>query len=535
MRFDAIGAVPARDVLVGRTSVERLMLALAVVVTRLPFRSERLYDLDSVNFALGLSEFDPWLHRPHPPGYYLYILSGRLMQRIFPDPNDALVALSVAASVVAVLALYELARAIYGGRAGVFAGVAFVLSPLCWFHGTVALTYIVEVAGAAVVGWLCWRAARGDKNAAVWSGVALGLLIGFRQSAVLFLGPLWLYSITRTPGHLGRSAIAFVASCLAWFVPMIGDAGGAERYFGALENLWLAVPAKKTVAAQSLAAGAALGAARIATIGFIFLLTLGSLPAFALLRLRESDPVSGRKMFTFAWLAPGMLFFSIVYLIFVNSGYLLVITPPLFAWIGHVLDRYTSRSGQREATAALAAAAALNVCVFLWAPLYCSYNSVRAFERDLDQTVRDIRTHYSPEKTLIVAFDAHFFGFRHAGYYLPEFETIAYPAAGFRDGKGILSSAGGRPRPALAAPPSGFEEIVFFPLPPGELYEEHFHRNVTLRIGDSRIERVQAGKTALRQTGADALEELYWELAPGFERPSTDVPSALATEYRCTR
>jgi hypothetical protein len=510
---------------VSHVLVERLLLALAVAITRIAFRSERLYDLDSVNFALGLSKFDPWLHQPHPPAYYLYILTGRLMQWLFPDPNDALVAVSVAASVVAVLGLHELARAMYGGRSGLFAGLAFVLSPLCWFHGTVALTYIVEAAGAAIVGVLCWRTLQGDRRAALCSAMALAVLVGFRQSSILFLGPLWLYCISRKPRQMALPAVAFALTCVAWFTPMVVEAGGAERYFGALQNLWLGVPSKETVASQGAAAGFALGLARIATIGLILMLTLGAFVFAGLCRIRKPLPAERRKTFVLVWMAPGLAFFSAIYLIFVNSGYLLVITPPLFAWLGGVLDRYTRDAGRFEATAALAAGAALNICVFLWAPLYCSYKSVRAFERDLDRTVHDIRTHFRPERTLIVAFDAHFFGFRHAGYYLPEFVAIAYPAAGFHDGYGILSS-GDRRTLRLAEPPSGFENIVFFPLPKGERYEEHFRENVLLTIGETRVTDFRAGGTDLRLANADSLAVLY------RHQPRTEVHTTSTAEYK---
>jgi hypothetical protein len=40
---------------------------------------------------------------------------------------------------------------------------------------------------------------------------------------------------------------------------------------------------------------------------------------------------------------PGLLFFTFIYLNFVNSGYLLVLTPPLFAWV-----RKTASAGRGE-------------------------------------------------------------------------------------------------------------------------------------------------------------------------------------------
>src|SRR6476661_7597639 len=82
----------------------------AVALTRVLFRSRLLYDLDSVNFALGMLRFDPASHQPHPPGYFLYVLLARLVNRLLANPNDALVMISVVASCGAAWLIYLLAR-----------------------------------------------------------------------------------------------------------------------------------------------------------------------------------------------------------------------------------------------------------------------------------------------------------------------------------------------------------------------------------------------------------------------------------------
>src|SRR6476661_4332171 len=85
-----------------RRWLECALLVAAVVLTRILFRSHYLYDIDSVNFALALDHFDPAVHQPHPPGYFLYVWLGRLANTIFQDANTALVAISIAASAGAV-------------------------------------------------------------------------------------------------------------------------------------------------------------------------------------------------------------------------------------------------------------------------------------------------------------------------------------------------------------------------------------------------------------------------------------------------
>src|SRR5262245_31071231 len=54
------------------------LIGAAYFVAHLPLLAPTLEDIDSLNFALGLREFDPSRHQPHPPGYPVYIGLGRL-------------------------------------------------------------------------------------------------------------------------------------------------------------------------------------------------------------------------------------------------------------------------------------------------------------------------------------------------------------------------------------------------------------------------------------------------------------------------
>src|SRR5690349_21347253 len=130
---------------------------ILIACTRIIFRSHLLYDIDSVNFALGVSRFDPAAHQPHPPGYFLYICMGRLVNRIFEDPNTAFVAISIIASCGAAWMIYLLTKTWINQEAANIALGLFLFSPLCWFHGIVALTYIVEAFFSGLIGYLCWR------------------------------------------------------------------------------------------------------------------------------------------------------------------------------------------------------------------------------------------------------------------------------------------------------------------------------------------------------------------------------------------
>src|SRR5438046_10135233 len=97
-------------------------IVCAVALSRFFFRSHYLYDIDSVNYALALDRFDPTVHQPHPPGYFLYIHLGRLARLVFHDSNTALVVLSILGSCAAAAMIYVLAECWFVRRAAVFAG-----------------------------------------------------------------------------------------------------------------------------------------------------------------------------------------------------------------------------------------------------------------------------------------------------------------------------------------------------------------------------------------------------------------------------
>ena len=54
------------------------VIAAVYLLAHLPLLARSLEDIDSINFALGLRQFDVALHQPHPPGYPVYIALGRL-------------------------------------------------------------------------------------------------------------------------------------------------------------------------------------------------------------------------------------------------------------------------------------------------------------------------------------------------------------------------------------------------------------------------------------------------------------------------
>jgi hypothetical protein len=442
----------------GRSCFELTLLCIATALTRCAFRSRYLYDVDSVNFALALGRFDPAVHQPHPPGYFLYVLLGRLLNGVIHEPNTAFVAISIAASCGAAATIALLTREWFGIKAARCAALLFVFSPLAWFHGTVALTYIVEAFFSSLTGYLCWKKSLGR------AGFVLGLAAGFRPSSLLFLGPLWLFSLRGARRHRQwQSAAMLAVTVLAWAVPMILLSGGASAWLSSLASLWNTVPGKTTFVNSSIANSAA----RLLTICLIYGLCFGCAAALPFVKRPNlaRGAVPGLRVFALIWILPGLLFFTFVFLKFVNSGYLLVVSPPAFAWLGLLASNRAGFSNRRVRVALTGACLGINTLILLFAPVYCSWSATRQFERELAAVLIALPKVASSRDTVIVGLDSHFMGYRHAAFYLPDYETIQYPRVRLGSGWRVFTVKNRattlREIPSLAP----YKRFIFFPLP----------------------------------------------------------------------
>jgi Protein of unknown function (DUF2723) len=243
--------------------------AAAFFLAHLPFLARRLDDIDGVNFAMGVADFDVTLHRPHPPGYPLYILLGKLSLGLASITGLTahtgidwyawtLAFWGALAGALAVFPLIRIFRAA-GGDAAIALGAALltVSCPLFWFSASRPMSDIPGLAAAMAVqallaeafvrqeGWRD-RAVRPAELVAtgrliVLSAMLAGLAAGLRSQTVWLTVPLLVIVITDRAGRgaagaaLG-STITFIVGVLVWFVPLLIVEGGPGRYFAALTS-----------------------------------------------------------------------------------------------------------------------------------------------------------------------------------------------------------------------------------------------------------------------------------------------------------
>ena len=221
-------------------------LAIVFLAAHLPFLPPTLEDIDSINFALGVRDFDVAKHQPHPPGYPLFIALGKVSTPLLraagvPAPEPRAIALWSALSGAALVGLlFALFRALDGDewRAG-WTALLVALSPLFWFTALRPLSdttgLAVAVAAQALIVASLTR--RGSPRTLLAGAFVAGLAIGFRSQAFLLTLPLLALALV-LPGlrfmlRLAAAA-AVVLGALAWAIPLVVASGGLEGYAGAL-------------------------------------------------------------------------------------------------------------------------------------------------------------------------------------------------------------------------------------------------------------------------------------------------------------
>jgi hypothetical protein len=252
-------------------------LAIVFLLGHLPFLASTLEDLDSVNFALGLRDFDPVRHRPHPPGYPIYMALGKAANLAMSEPAALAIwgALFGAISAFSLLQLFKSLDRLdlpadqeLPPRPGlsetltspaVAATLLTMASPLFYFTASRPMSDMAGLSAALGVQAVLVTAVvrqrrpvtglvRGafDSEVAASSGrvILLGafmaaLAIGMRSQAAWLTLPLLVLVLFDRAGRgaagaLIGSAVWFIFGALLWAVPLVVATGGPVAYWQAL-------------------------------------------------------------------------------------------------------------------------------------------------------------------------------------------------------------------------------------------------------------------------------------------------------------
>lgn len=490
-----------------------LVSALLTLVARLAVPAHRLFDHDSVQFALGVLQFDLAAHQPHPPGYPLYLGLLKLLAALGVPPLAGMVALSIAAATAGAFCFALVAARLAGEHAAgaaLLAGVLYAFNPLLWFYGELPLVYAVEGGLTAVLAWAALGMADGRRRFLVACALfaAAG---GVRPSTLVLLFPLFLWGLWRAwrrGGFLSwkltlAGAALGAAVCVAWLTPLALAAGGLPTYREISGQHFATL-----LPVTSVVYGAGFGALAHNVEVLVKWALQGLLPAAAAVLVawgtaprRIGDGLRlalSRAGFLAVWAVPPILFFALFHV--TKAGYTLIHLPAMLA--AAVLAATPALADGRRRFAVVAVALLVGAGLFVfgsdrrddqprWTAVFLhehNQGDLRAYERDLDALISAL-DRFPPERTFLAAVElagdggAGADGFlypyhRHLQWYAPEHPlALLVPEQGFAE-----ATAGGRSRfhrvDGTVPVPAGVDRVVFvlarpvgerLPLPPAEV------------------------------------------------------------------
>ena len=206
-------------------------LAVAALLSRLPWFDTTLFISDSARYLLALERYDVTAGRPHPPGNPLYVFCVKGASVLWGDPVGGLALVSALAGTAAVLALYGLGREAGGRTVGAIAAVALASSPLFWFFGCVGMPATSEAALSVGLAWACLRARRTGGGAAFAAAtVLMAAGFGLRSTFVMLVSPLCLWAAWPRRRALLPAGAAIAAAAIGWSLLAASLSGGWEAY-----------------------------------------------------------------------------------------------------------------------------------------------------------------------------------------------------------------------------------------------------------------------------------------------------------------
>lgn len=369
MPLPRIGPLAGRLFSPAAVRVVLLALVLLFLAGHLPWRTAPPTDIDEANFVLAVRRYGVASHRPHPPGYPVFVALGKLARPLTALAGPAPLASGGRAAVearalavwaalfgaAAVVPLFRFFRAIEDRTGVALAATAFtVAAPLYWFTAGRPLSDVPGLAAVLLVDALLLEAWRRQRAAArsraapettagrpvrlvVLGAAVAGLAGGLRSQTVWLVGPLLVAILAAWPGARLRLAAAagsaWLASVAVWLVPLVVSTGGWAPYLDVLgrqavedlafvEMLARRPTADRTIQALAFTFGAPWATREMA-------LVILTLAAVGLLTLVRRGARVGR-----VWCVLGVAFgpYALFHLLFQESEttrYALPLVPPV--------------------------------------------------------------------------------------------------------------------------------------------------------------------------------------------------------------
>lgn len=202
-----------------------LVLSILVALTRLLAISRTLHEWDEALFVRGIREYDVFEHRPHAPGYPLFMLAANTASYLIRSEFRAVQAVVVLAAMLIFPTAFYFARELRLSYGAALIGATFTaFLPTVWYYGGTGLSDVpalVAILGAAAF------LLRGGRNpgAYILGALLLAVAAGIRPQIVLVAMPPAL------AGAMACRSLRTVAAAALTVLVATAAAYGGAAYF----------------------------------------------------------------------------------------------------------------------------------------------------------------------------------------------------------------------------------------------------------------------------------------------------------------
>ena len=438
-----------------------ISLVAITVATRVIFACRYLTGWDSILLARALEHFNILAHRPHPPGYIFSVWAAKFFA-IFFEPNAAYIAVGIAATAITAILIWRIALRYVSPAMSFAISLLWCLSPLVWFWGSVAETYIISPLFVSAGILAAIRFDESDGKKALWSavlGAIVGIASGFRQDLIILMGVPALFFVLINYRHGIRKtlfpfAAGFAGPFALWFGISSANCGGVREYLDIVHRQFtISVyegrfrdPLFRFKLAGERIAVALVFAFGIAVVPFIAVVLAHPKRALRAAISNIRTPIG----YMIVQIVFTTIFFLVVFM--AKSGYILIFVPPTMILLSVAFKKY---SAGRAATAIVIVLAILNGIATPLLPkgsfprYYYSPESarqiydrlfaqntlanLRAYEEKIETITDVIIPENPPERTIVLIARARsYFSQRHAQFFLENYPIICLYYPGYK-------------------------------------------------------------------------------------------------------
>jgi hypothetical protein len=340
-----------------------IMVAVLFLATRLPAMSP-YFNIDNVNLAFSLENFDPRVHQPQPPGYPLFVVVNRMVNVIFRDAATTFAVTGLLTCALCFPLVFGLARRMYAPWVGRAAVLLLLVTPTFWFTSLDSALRPHLALFSVLTAYCCWRCWNGEKRFAVWGAVALGVGAGFRPELGVFIFPLWLVSAcvgTRSFSEVAKSLAVLTVVVLSWLTGMAYAVGGVHELYK-LNLDYVVQQSHRQSALGSVSTIWLRQLSRLVIWNSMALLScMWVIPLLFRAKIRRNVK-SSHAFFLAVWIVPGLVFQALVHV--EDPGHTLASIPALAIVAAYVIYAATERLPELR-DSALAAALVVHTALFV--------------------------------------------------------------------------------------------------------------------------------------------------------------------------